>query len=244
MKIPSAFLFFILLNNLSLFAQQRLPDYIILKEGKGDTIWCKITAIHDNKIQYKINTYDWVKDEKDIRSFQWNSKDAEGGTTTETEKFNATTQYSKKPKISLCVYEGTTTVTYTNTGTKTSYTQRISHFYLNDNKRNLIELGKRDANLIPYIQDDKEAMKYFKRNRTSGAIQTAGWLISVGSLATLAYGAVSEDDETTLLGGVIFVPSFILTYFFQELEKHQFKKAVEIYNRNAGYGYVSGLEKK
>jgi hypothetical protein len=55
--------------------KEKYLDYIILKEGKGDTIWCNITKIQDYKIFYtEPNVDEWGKNIDEIKSYMWVSK--------------------------------------------------------------------------------------------------------------------------------------------------------------------------
>ena len=140
------------------------------------------------------------------------------------------------PKIILCY-------TWVNEGGTSK--RKMTHFYLDDDLSEKHTLGFYCKNLLPYLKYEPEAMEYYKKYKRNKIISNLSAIAAVISLLGMADAVLlEEDDEMAVSWAIVLVPPTVTSAIFGGISGKQIKIAVKIYNKNEGYGYFNGLEKK
>lgn len=115
----------------------------------------------------------------------------------------------------------------------------------------LIPIGKKAANLEPYLREDAEAMSYIKkykqRLQAGPIVAGIGFAGIIGGAVLIGVG-LDEDNynESLALTGLVIASGGLVVaftaFFVQKSSNGALEKAVETYNRNKGYAYRSGVD--
>ena len=98
--------------------------------------------------------------------------------------------------------------------------------------------------LLPYLRMDKQAMKHVHVARVMGGGKVIALLVGATGVAILVAGKAKKEETMQYTGAYIALPALIFLEICQSIYNSQIRRAVRIYNRNAGYPYEDGLERK
>jgi|GEM_PF-4224544 len=150
-----------------------------------------------------------------------------------------TNKINLKPKISLAY---SITYNYSNGSGRTS--RKLTHYYLDQNTISPLEIGFLNKNVGSFLKMDPLANKHYKNFKTCSIISKGFQVIALGGLIGVGAGIATENDEIMTASLIALVPSFAIAWVVNSAGQKQFKTSVKVYNQNAGYGYVNGLEKR
>lgn len=149
-----------------------------------------------------------------------------------------TSYVNTRPKISLTYSYN---YTYSNGSGKTS--KKITHYFLDHNSMSPLEIGFLNKNVGSFLKMDPLANKHYKNFKTCSIVSKGFQVIALGGLIGVGAGIATEHDEIMTASLIALVPSFAIAWIVNSSGQKQFKTSVKVYNQNAGYGYVNGLEK-
>ena len=112
-------------------------------------------------------------------------------------------------------------------------------------------VGFRQRRLEKYVKADEEAYKILKSSRRAGTIDVVSGVVFVASATAAAVSLANGDADEAAPAeyGLILVAivSGIVQLWVGWIDDTSIKRmceCVKVYNRNAGYGYINGLEEK
>lgn len=145
---------------------------------------------------------------------------------------------SKRPRIVLGYKE--TANYYGNNRTQVS-----KWFTFKAGEGDLQKLSTYGKELGVYLSVDREAYSHFQKFRKTMQAKTFFTVVTFASAIPTFYFLISESENSSLAAvaaicGISFCVAYTLPYF----ARPPLRKAVKTYNRNAGYGYMDGLEKR
>lgn len=149
-----------------------------------------------------------------------------------------TSYVNTRPKISLAYSNN---YTYSNGSGKTS--RKLTHYYLDQNTISPLEIGFLNKNVGSFLKMDPLANKHYENFKTCSIVSKGFQVIALGGLIGVGAGIATENDEIMTASLIALVPSFAIAWIVNSSGQKQFKTSVKVYNQNAGYGYVNGLEK-
>jgi hypothetical protein len=208
-------------SSLSVKGQQ---DYIILREGNGDTVWCAIKEINNDKIYYTINSIEWIRDKQEVKAYNWKG---------ELNILSDNLVYSKDtlpPKIFLRYVK----VSYKSSASMfMETTNALSGFSVGTADERIAPFGTTYKNIAFYLEDNKEAYREIKiaRNCAKSTIITGCIGIVLGGITATGAGG-DAMFPVIAVGMPTLVFSTIITYVSG---RHYLKKSVRTYAKAYDY---------
>jgi hypothetical protein len=99
--------------------------------------------------------------------------------------------------------------------------------------------------LKPYVKDDKTAFRLYRRSRAYAGISKGATYFCLASVLGGMFKILSGVNEMKELN--LYTRSFMVGIGFMLASgvehTYSLKKCIKVYNKNAGFGYVNGLEK-
>lgn len=143
----------------------------------------------------------------------------------------------RPPKIILCY-------SYDYNYSTKSTRKKISYFYIDGDMSNRQKVGMNCKNLLPYLKKDPEAMIHYKKYKTTNIVSKVLLVPVLASFVGVGAAALNEEYEMVTYATMVLVPTLTTHWIFGAVSYKQLKIAVKTYNKNAGYGFVNGLEGK
>ena len=208
--------------------KEKYLDYIVLKAGKGDTIWCSITDKQETKLFYTTpNKDEWVKDLSEIKFYKWNSK--QEVLKKIGKKAPSETVLKTKHKITYTtkIITSRTKGSFGASGS-TSTSEVLASFTFGDSVYDNQKI------LIKILSSDKEAYKIIRKYKKHRTIKTI-LILSGLSVAATTFYLIAKDDNlnhAAYAGGAtaIIMISAIICASKEEFE--YLEQAIDVYNKS------------